>query len=620
MTTPPGPDFNVGSGTEVQIFSRKQFSALDVSLSQLSFPSSLSFSDQAEKYEPADNGVLILVLIGFTFFLTFTAFLPAQTFVTTLYSDIGSFGLSSLYFAMLINTFFSTLIVNHFGSTNTYMFCITAGYPTFIACCASENKFLFLFGCLLCGSSAAHLWTAQGSSLAFLSSHHNRGVRTSIFMALFRFSFVGNLSLGLLKTNAGWSLHGIYWLLTSIAIAGSLASFAVGWFYLLGPERAFREQLALNELVKKMNDDIQLQLQMEEGNQKDEEDAFGTHQSQEDVEDGIRNQNDDTGRSNNTKINKKSNSINNSNNNNNNKNNSSSSNNENHNSSSSSIATSSNNNNKRNNHKGQQDTASGNNVLAGQQAFVSQAQLDDLDDLEMLELNALSNSPSLPVPQIQTFSILAHIKERIMASVNMTFDPQMKPFVPTIFVQSGVCKGWIYAVFPLYIGIDNGGYVFALFGLTILLCLPAYGVLFDKMNSKKQKVNLLFIPQALCLCAVSLAMVGRLLDAVSFQYISALLFGLAVGGMDTISYSIIIYCFQTPKTSTAFSSRLFWESLGQVFSTLLGPVLLKWMAFNAVIFITFTMFSAWSLYQGEYKDDNADLIHDVDGDKANAKK
>lgn len=139
-----------------------------------------------------------------------------------------------------------------------------------------------------------------------------------------------------------------------------------------------------------------------------------------------------------------------------------------------------------------------------------------------------------------------------------------QPIVPTLFAQSGVCKGWIYsgtcriactcaaatakrpplplflfifclcrtfsrslvfvvfdvlshdtysspfsllAVFPLYAGVYNGGYVFALFGLVILLSLPMYGMLFDRMGSKARKVKLLFIPQALCLTGVSLAMV-----------------------------------------------------------------------------------------------------------------
>ena len=154
-----------------------------------------------------------LLLISFSFFLLFTAYLVAQGLAGKVlnelgYGDFGFYSLGLLYFVFGMACFVSTPIVKKCGERSSLFFA-SLGYGLFVSSFIlasmpleypdlkgkwylNENfiKFMVMFGASACGFGAAVLWTANGRYISTCASNKNKGLFNAVFWGIMQISSI----------------------------------------------------------------------------------------------------------------------------------------------------------------------------------------------------------------------------------------------------------------------------------------------------------------------------------------------------------------------------------------------------------------------------------------------
>jgi len=145
-------------------------------------------------------------LLSAGYFFIFFGFDPAQNLVTRNFPKFGTISVVALYISFTIATPFIPWVLRQIGPHLT-MVIAPIGYTLFTVGTITDTAWLFLFGGICCGASAACLWVAGGRLVALESTENNRGINNGVVFAATRLgSICGNLSAGIIMDKATISL------------------------------------------------------------------------------------------------------------------------------------------------------------------------------------------------------------------------------------------------------------------------------------------------------------------------------------------------------------------------------------------------------------------------------
>ena len=199
--------------------------------------------------------------LGICFALIFTAYNTIQSYVTTLYVDLGFYILLVAYANFGISSFLASRIHRltarfvHASSVERVLMGIASGcYVLFILSAASTNEVMALFGAVLVGWGAGLLWISQGVYLTKLVMGYNDdvlGTMTGIFFSIYNLNgLIGN-TIALLYLYTGGDLVDLVFVMAGVGVLATIMMLATqrtkypssDVLGLAEPETSFRTQI-----------------------------------------------------------------------------------------------------------------------------------------------------------------------------------------------------------------------------------------------------------------------------------------------------------------------------------------------------------------------------------------
>jgi len=119
-------------------------------------------------------------LLGFSFFLLFSAFNPFQNYISILSENYASLSLTTLYFVYAFSCPFAPGFVGKFGAKNLLPLASLGYVSFFVSPLVGPENFLLIGGGFL-GFGASLLWTSQGTFLAEQTPAHLLGRASGVF-------------------------------------------------------------------------------------------------------------------------------------------------------------------------------------------------------------------------------------------------------------------------------------------------------------------------------------------------------------------------------------------------------------------------------------------------------
>ncbi len=172
-------------------------------------------------------------LLGFSMFLIFLSYNPAQSLATALDGDVGAYSLSLLYGCFALSSlFFSAPVVRRFGPKNA-IFASCFFYIAFVAShalMASTLRVVLLFvTAALIGVSGAVLWTAIGTFLTEMAEGDSlrMGKLSANFYAVLRSNMSFSFLVVFVAAKTELSSSSLFLILTGIGVMGTFLVLAV---------------------------------------------------------------------------------------------------------------------------------------------------------------------------------------------------------------------------------------------------------------------------------------------------------------------------------------------------------------------------------------------------------
>ena len=174
--------------------------------------------DEDESY--CLNPVSALCLVSAGFFLLFTGYFPAQTYLTIWFGSGGGNALVLIYVSFPLAAIVAPVLLD--GSDGRLgLVLASVGYSIFMSCASQAGTHIALlyFGAVVVGSSGGVLWPAAGTFLGRISRDDNRGTYAGFFTFLSRLSgIVGNV-LGNVMAMGGVLAMRFYLLCGAVSLA-----------------------------------------------------------------------------------------------------------------------------------------------------------------------------------------------------------------------------------------------------------------------------------------------------------------------------------------------------------------------------------------------------------------
>lgn len=161
---------------------------------------------------------LNIFLLGFGFFLLFSAFNTSQVFMTSIFRDKGYIILGIIYGIFSLSNFLSPSIDTKLGSRLTIIIS-SITYVLFVFSMATRLWYLVSFFSFVIGFGAACLWTSQGVFMTLISEK-DIGLFAGIFFGFFWTSNIAGSLIGSLFVSLKISYWIMFLLLGCFGIGG----------------------------------------------------------------------------------------------------------------------------------------------------------------------------------------------------------------------------------------------------------------------------------------------------------------------------------------------------------------------------------------------------------------
>eukprot|EP01013_Petalomonas_cantuscygni_P044469 TRINITY_DN907_c0_g3_i1.p1 TRINITY_DN907_c0_g3~~TRINITY_DN907_c0_g3_i1.p1 ORF type:complete len:665 (+),score=144.21 TRINITY_DN907_c0_g3_i1:186-2180(+) len=148
-----------------------------------------------------------VVLLGFSFFILFSAFMTTQNIETSINKSSGELSLAVLYYVFAISNLMLSSRLVAILSERIALALAASLYAIYIAAnlLVTVAPWMLIIGGAVNGVGAAVLWTAQGSFVSLWSRPSTAARNVGIFFAIFQLSqVVGNIvAWGILEAGSG---------------------------------------------------------------------------------------------------------------------------------------------------------------------------------------------------------------------------------------------------------------------------------------------------------------------------------------------------------------------------------------------------------------------------------